>query len=392
MNFGIHGIFVGVVKNNLVAKAALLRLRSFATQTARSPHFWIVVVLSVGLLFIYQAWPWSRLQLGEGVWRSFPWLAGLEPLVLKVELRYHLFGSLFLVPITYASLTLSWPGGIFAWCLALIWLLPTLLAWNNSALLINLALLLLPVLLVAIVNGERRLRERERRYFRERERERRAYIAKLVEAEEVERRRIAQELHDETLQTLMVVANKSESLALTGGDQEQVEGNLWIKQEVLHTMDDLRRLSMNLRPSILDNFGLVSGVRWLVNNSNGKNGCHLDVTITGEPREMTGLCEVTAFRLVQEALNNIQRHARAKSGSVDLRFEEDRLVVEIEDSGMGFALPDRLATFVTQSKLGVMGMEQRVLSVGGEMRFDSSPGRGTKIWASIPYAVSAQVI
>ena len=375
-----------------MAGALLVTLRSATTRAAKNPHFWVVVVLSAALLLIYQAWPWPWWRFATGMWRFFPWLSALESIVLEVELKYHIFGVLFLIPILYGSLTLSWPGGIFAWCLALTWVLPALLSWQNSALFINLALLLLPVLLVAIVNGERRWRESERRYFAERERERQAYIAKLVETEETERRRIALELHDETLQTLMVIANKSDSLALSGTDERQVEGNLWIKQEVLQTMDDLRRLSMNLRPSILDNFGLVSGVRWLVNNSNSMNGCHLDVAVIGEERKMPSLSEVTVFRVVQEALNNIQRHAHAKSGTVSLEFQDERLVLRVKDDGVGFQPPDRLAVYVAKSKLGIIGMEQRILSVGGEMRVDSSPGRGTRIWASVSYAASAQIV
>jgi two-component system sensor histidine kinase DegS len=358
----------------------------------KNPHFWVVVVLSAWLLFVYQAWPWPEFRFAKGVWRLFPWLTTLEPFVVGVEIRYHVFGALFFVPIIYGSLTLSWPGGIFAWCLSLTWVLPTLLSWHNASVLINLLLLLLPVLLVAMVTGERRWHESEKRYFVEREQERQAYIAKLVETQEAERGRIAQELHDETLQTLMVIANKSDALALSGTDEVQIRGNQWIKQEVLQTMDDLRRLSMNLRPSILDNFGLVSGVRWLVNNSNGQDGCSLDISVIGEEQKMSSLSEVTVFRVVQEAINNIQRHACAKSGAVALEFEEDRLTLEVTDDGIGFHPPERLVTYVGESKLGIIGMEQRIVSIGGRMLLSSNPGGGTRIWASIPYTASAQVV
>ena len=375
-----------------MSRSFFIRLRPAAARVAKNPHFWVVAVLSGWLLFIYQAWPWPARHFDSGVWRLFGWLTALEPLVIDVEVNYHIFGVLFLIPIIYGSLTLSWPGGIFAWLLALTWVLPTLLSWGNSVHWISLALLLLPVLLVAMVTGERRWHEREKGYFAEREHERQAYIAKLVEAQEAERRRIAQELHDETLQTLMVIANKSDALALSTPDESQAKGNLWIKQEVLQTMDDLRRLSMNLRPSILDNFGLVSGIRWLVNNSNHQNGCRLDIAIVGEEREMSSLSEVTVFRVVQEAINNIQRHAQASNGTVVLEFERDRLWLRITDDGVGFQPPERLASYVSESKLGVLGMEQRILSVGGTMKVKSSPGEGTEIRASIPYDASAQVV
>jgi len=375
-----------------MANTILLKSRSMAAATARNPHFWVVVALSALLLVVYQGWPWRDLQLESGFWGHFSWLSPLNALVVAIELRYHLFGVLFLIPIVYASVALSWPGGVFAWCLAMIWVLPTVVSWTSESLFINAALLFLPVLLVAIVNGERRWRERERRYFAEREQEREAYIAKLVETQEAERRRIALELHDETLQTLMVIANKSESLAVGSTDAQQVQGNLWIKQEVLQTMDDLRRLSMNLRPSILDNFGLVSGVRWLINNCNSQAGCQLEILIYGTERKMSSVAEVTAFRVVQEAINNIQKHAQAEVGQVILDFQDDRLLLRIQDDGVGFQAPGRLGAFVSESKLGVMGIEQRVISIGGEMRLEAHPGHGTRIWASVPYEPSVQIV
>ncbi len=361
-------------------------------RTAKNAHFWGVVVLLALLLFIYQAWPWVPIHFRSGIWSAFSWLSVLEPLVLHVEIPFHFFGSLFLIPVVYGSLMLGWQGGMFAWFVSLFWSIPTLLSWSNGVHWISLALLLIPVLLVAILIGERRWRESERTHFVEREQERKAYIAKLVEAEETERRRIAQELHDETLQTLMVIANKSEALARAETDSTQAQGNLWVKQQVLSTMDDLRRLSMNLRPSILDNFGLVSGIRWLVNNSNAQDGCHVDISVHGEAPEMSSLAEVTAFRVVQEALNNIQKHSEAAGAEVTVDFDTDRLHIQVSDDGVGFEPPERLGAFVVESKLGVMGMEQRVTSIGGEMRLESYPGSGTRIWVSIPYEASVQVV
>lgn len=362
-----------------------IRLLQATKRVVRNPHFWVVVVMSVALLFIYQAWPWREFQFERGVWRYFSWLSALDPLVVNVELRYHLIGVLFFIPIIYGSVMLSWPGGIFAWLLALIWVLPNLARWSGSTFAINMALLLLPAMVVAVVTLERQSREREKRYFAERERERQAYIAKLVEAQEGERRRIALEIHDEALQTLMVIANKSEALAAETADEKQKSGNLWVKQEVLQTMDDLRALSLNLRPSVLDCFGLVSGLRWLVNNANTQNGVQIEISVEGEERELSDLAEVTVFRVVQEAIHNIQRHARARTGSVALRFGDDRLDFVVHDDGVGFAPPNRLAPLVNQSKLGIMGMEQRILSVGGTMKIESRPGGGTTLSVSVPY-------
>ncbi len=368
------------------------RLRSLTGRIAGNPHFWIVLALSTILLFIYQAWPWREWQFTDGFWRFFSWLSKLDYLVFDVELRLQVFGVLFFIPIIYGSLALSWAGGLFAWLLSLIWVLPTLLIWGGTRMVINITLLLLPVLVVAVVYGERRWRESEKRNFAEREQERQAYFAKLVETQEAERGRIAQELHDETLQTLMVIANKSDSLAASTTDTRQITGNQWIKQEVLRTMSDLRRLSMNLRPNILDNFGLVSGLRWLVNNCNSQSTCHLEIFIEGEECEMSDLAEVTIFRVAQEAIYNVQRHSQATSGRVTLEFGEDLMTLEVVDNGIGFRPPERLALLVGESKLGIIGIEQRVLSTGGNMYLESAPGKGTKLRVTIPYSFSADIL
>lgn len=354
-------------------------------KTLKNPHVWVVLVVSAFFLLIYQAWPWREWEFTSGAWRYFSWLASLDSVVTDVELRYHVMGVFFFIPIIYGSVTLSWPGGVFAWLLALIWVMPTLIHWSRGTLIINLALLLLPVLLVAVVALERRWREIERRHFTERERERQAYIGKLVEAEENERLRIAQEIHDDTLQTLMVVANKADSLASSTGDETQAAGNLWIKNEVVQTMEDLRRLSMNLRPSILDNFGLVSGIRWLVNNSNAQPGCRIEVSIVGEERPMSNLAQLTVFRVVQEALHNIQRHARAHKGVVVVEFREPGVRLEIADDGTGFEPPERLTALVNEGKLGMIGIEQRVLSAGGTLDVTSGLGSGTRLVVEVPY-------
>ncbi len=102
--------------------------------------------------------------------------------------------------------------------------------------------------------------------------------------------------------------------------------------------------------------------------------------------------EATAFRVAQEAVVNIQRHSAAKTASVTLEFAEDALHMEIQDDGVGFALPEKLTQYATQGRLGIIGMEERVLSVGGTIQLQSHPGRGTRIRARIPYAASEQTL
>lgn len=372
-------------------KNLVVRLTPIVRKISRNPHFWVVLSMSVILLLVYQGWPWRWPQFTHGVWRSFSWLSNLDSLPVAVELRFHIFGVLFLIPIAYGSITLSWPGGVLAWLLSLIWVFPALMSWGDGWEVVNLLLLLLPVLVVAIVTAERRLHGRERRYFLEREQERRAWVARLLDTQETERKRIAQELHDETLQTLLVIANTLDSFAPSGAADEQSQSVLCVKRKLFQTMDDLRRLSMNLRPSILDSFGLIPGVRWLVDHAN-EGGCHISTRTKGEARRMSSLAEVTVFRVVQEAVTNIHRHAQARSATVTLSFGDDRLSLEIQDDGIGFESRERPAPNPEYRKLGIVGMQQRIIAIGGTMRLESRPGGGTRLSATIPYSTSAEII
>jgi signal transduction histidine kinase len=354
----------------------------------RNPHVWITVGISLGLLAIYQAWPWREWQFTQGGWRYFSWLSHLQPIVTKIEVPYALHGVLFLMPIIYGSLTASWPGGLIAWLLSLTWVLPTLVGWPVRTVAVNVALLLLPAMLVALITLERRWRESDKRNYAERERERQSYIARLVETQEAERRRIAQEIHDDTLQTLMAIANKSESLASSDDLDACRRGSAWIKEEILKTTYDLRRLSMNLRPSILDHFGLVSGIEWLANRANSYNSCEFEVQVEGEERELPELTVVTVFRVVQEAMQNVQRHAKASTATITLSYDSDCLRLTVHDDGIGFEQPQRLSTYAKEGKLGIIGIEHRILSVGGTTELESSSGEGVTLTASIPYQLA----
>lgn len=374
----------------MVAAIDLTALKVAARGVLRNPHFWVLVGLLAILLFVYQAWPWSERQLTHGFWRYFSWLSALRSLVVNVELKAHILGVLFFIPIIYGSVTLSWPGGLFAWLVSLVWLVPTLLSWPGSWDIANLVLLLLPPLLVAIVAAERRWREGERRNFVERENERRAYVLRLVDTQEAERRRIAQEIHDEALQTLLGIANRLDSLAIPSMGDEWAAEHRAVKQELLQSMEDLRRLSMNLRPSVLDSFGLISGIRWMATN-NSRNGCRIRTRVRGETQKMSSLAEITVFRVVQEAITNILRHADARNATVTLEFERDQLMLAIEDDGAGFKPPEKLSQYAEKGRLGVIGMQQRILSAGGTMQLESAPGQGTKVVATIPYSISDDI-
>jgi two-component system sensor histidine kinase DegS len=347
----------------------------------KSPHFWALLVISLILVLLYQAWPWRPWRFEEGIWQWFSWLSPLYRLAIA-EVINRVVGLLFLVPIIYAAVVFSWRGALAAFLMALVGVLPIMVdIWAPSSLITNIVLLLLPVLIVSIVSFELAWRRKERKNFAERETERQTYISKILESQENERLRIAQEIHDDTIQTLLVIANRAQNMIPSGdGDTGEVGKNAeWIRDATLQAIEELRRTSLDLRPSVLDDLGLVPALRWLVDKMSKESGINTRILIKGNKRKLLPQAEVTIFRVVQEALNNIKRHSQAKKASVSLEFEEDSLKIMIKDDGKGFHPPRKFDRLAARGKLGLIGMRQRTDFLGGTFRIRSRPGEGTKL-------------
>jgi two-component system sensor histidine kinase DegS len=342
-----------------------------------SPHFWVILTISLTLIFIYQAWPWRA----NNVEPWFPWLSSLYKLAVT-EFVNHTVGILFLVPIVYAALVFSWRGTLAACLLSLGGILPIIVyMWDARYLILNLTLLLLPFLIVSLVTLELEWRRKERKIFAEREVERKVYISKILDSQENERLRLAQELHDDTIQTLLVIANRAQNLIPTGdSDISEVKMNAeWIRDATLQAIEDLRRVSLDLRPNILDDLGLVPALRWLVDNVSKESGINTRILINGAKRKLSPKVEVAIFRICQEALNNIKRHSKATGAVITLEFIPGYLKVAIEDDGQGFCPPRKLALLAAGGKLGLIGMQQRIDFLGGTFQIHSRLGKGTSL-------------
>jgi two-component system sensor histidine kinase DegS len=346
-------------------------------KIAGNPHFWVIIVSTLALISLYQAWPWREQNLEP--W--FLWLAPLYKLAV-VEFVDRVTGTLFLIPIIYAAVVFSWPGALVACLLALGGVLPIIAGmWSVSDLIINVALLLLPFLVVSLATFELEWRRKERRIFAEREVERKAYISKILESQENERRRIAQELHDDTIQTLLVIANRAQKMITPGsnGTAELRKSAEWIRDATLQAVEDMRRASLDLRPCILDDLGLVPALRWLVDQMCKESGINTQILVNGEKRELSPQAEVAIFRITQEALNNIKRHSGATEAKVILEFNEKCLRLKIEDNGQGFRTPKKLEGLAVRGKLGLVGIHQRIDFLGGTFEIQSRPREGTRL-------------
>ncbi|MGH9278387.1 MAG: GAF domain-containing protein [Acidimicrobiales bacterium] len=212
-----------------------------------------------------------------------------------------------------------------------------------------------------------------------------AHSRAVVEAQEVERRRIARELHDEVGQALTGL-----KLALEGHESlspEQVADRLSQAREVAGEL--LRRvhdLSLDLRPAMLDDLGLQPALFWLVDRYRAQTGVEVALRCPGLDRRLPTEVETASYRIVQEALTNVARHADVTKATVDCAVEPTALRVEVVDEGSGFDL-DAVPLGRTG---GLAGMEERARSIGGRLSLRSEPGRGTTVCAELPIASRGQ--
>ncbi len=350
-------------------------------------HFWLLCIVLSLILFIYFAWPWRFWQLEHGLWRWFPILSSLEELGLW-EASNQIFGILFLIPIIYTTLIFQWQGALNMFFLATAALLPIVLgSWLGFGhFLLHTFLLLLPVVSVIIVNLELELRRRDKAFLMQREAERRLYLSKVLEAQDKERKRVAQEIHDETIQTLLAVANYAEVVQSTdSGIAEKEEAGALIRAATLETVENLRRLILDLRPRLLDELGLVPALNWLVNTMNAEGNIHYRFVVDGRERKLTSPIEVSVFRAIQEALNNVRKHSNASEATIDMEFTDQHLKILIIDNGKGFSPTSVHERLAVNGEMGIIGMRERVEFVGGTFNVHSALGEGTTVSIEIGY-------
>ena len=206
-------------------------------------------------------------------------------------------------------------------------------------------------------------------------------LRRVVDAQELERARLARELHDETGQALTSILLGLKHLDDVVETDEAREATASIRELVASTLQDVRRLALELRPSALDDFGLVPAVERLASNLSEQSDLVVDVEARLGDRRLPPEAETALYRIVQEALTNVVKHAAARRVSITFVRKEASAVVVIEDNGRGF---DPAA--VRAGALGFTGMRERVELVGGRLTVEASPGAGTTLVAEVNIA------
>jgi len=217
----------------------------------------------------------------------------------------------------------------------------------------------------------------------------RTYSRRLIEAQEAEKRRISLELHDQVGQILTAVKMNLHALRNNCSSQEfvtSIEENLRIIDEAV---DQVRDLSVDLRPLLLDDFGLVVALRWYMDRQAKNSGIAVEfVSLSlNEDNRFSAALETACFRIVQEAVTNIIRHAKASRISVTLERTGDDLSLSIHDDGNGFDVRAARNNANGVATLGLRGMEERAQAVGGVLTIESTPNRGTHICAGFPLTI-----
>lgn len=218
----------------------------------------------------------------------------------------------------------------------------------------------------------------------------RTLAQRLYDVQEAERRRVAQDLHDEIGQALTVL-----KMNLQQVERERVGPTTGVGlRESIGISDQLlarvRDLALDLRPSLLDDLGLVPALRWYVTRQAERMGWDLEVVLPEEPPALTAPRSIACFRVVQEALTNVARHAVAHRVAVKLTVEAERIRVVVQDDGCGFDLEANRALAYQGRSLGLIGMEERISLVGGTLTVESVVRQGTTVEFSMPVVGSEQ--
>ncbi len=222
--------------------------------------------------------------------------------------------------------------------------------------------------------------------LQQREMERSRLLAHVIHAQEEERKRVARELHDDINQALTVLVLDAdrlmERLPADLGDARAALRRL--KAGVGHIIDEVQRIILDLRPGPLDDLGLVPALRWYANSRLEAAGVKVHFEVTGDEAGLSDEQEIALFRVIQEALNNILQHADAQHVRISIHFLSSKVIVRIEDDGIGFNVHESFGRMGERRGLGLLGMKERLSLVGGQLEMQSAPYQGTQIRIYLP--------
>lgn len=205
-----------------------------------------------------------------------------------------------------------------------------------------------------------------------------SYIGSITAGVENERRSLARELHDDTIQTLIAL-NQRIQLVSMKQQQTQKEELVELQALVNQAMQNLRRMIRGLRPIYIEELGLAASLEMLTRETSQFANLPISFASAGPERRLDLQKEMAIYRMVQESLNNVIRHSEAKQAWVELRFTPDDLSISIQDNGKGFSVPETASEFAKEGHFGLVGLRERAELIGATLKIVSSRSQGTKV-------------
>lgn len=360
----------------------LARLRS-----DKRLHYVLIFVTTAVLIFIYYGYIFA---LNHPSWDYLDWFWNWFYLELRIGLR----GLLMLFPILYSTLVLSWKRSSIVVVILLAFIAPYVLfsSFVTYTALASFSFLTLPAIVIISVEMKLVADAKDRLAREETKKQRAEVVRQLFNAQEGERKRISQELHDGVAQNLLFTATLAYSVLEEvapgdGGIRGKLEG---IVSNSMNMVAEIRCICQDLRASIVDDLGLVSAVRWLCDEFQQGTGVEVEFELGAPVGELTQEETLAFFRVVQEALSNISKHADASRVRVAVTPTDGGLAIEVEDDGRGFRMRDASGEFAVHGKLGMLTMEERTRSIGGRLEVQSGEGGGTSIRISVDRAAERE--
>ncbi|MEE8120120.1 MAG: ATP-binding protein [Anaerolineales bacterium] len=214
----------------------------------------------------------------------------------------------------------------------------------------------------------------------------RGYINTMTRTQEDERRRLARELHDETIQDLIALGQQVQMIGISrrnnGLDDMQELHEL--HQSTQEAIERVRRLSRGLRPIYLEDLGLIPALQMLTRDTELELDIPVSFQSEGDIRRLDAEIELALYRIIQEALSNVGRHAHAKHVWITVNFEEDGTLIAVRDDGVGFQPPDQTSDLARTGHYGLIGMVERAILIGAHLDIHSNPNQGTQITTRLP--------
>ena len=213
----------------------------------------------------------------------------------------------------------------------------------------------------------------------------RGYIGAITAGQEEERRRLARELHDETIQALIALNQRVQLVRLAFEDDPIIDDSLQEIQTLTGgTIADLRRLTRALRPLYLEDLGLVAALEMLAREISQSAEILIDVQQLGSERRLSAEVELALYRIAQEALSNVVKHSQAERATLTLHYKQETVALIVVDDGCGFEVPESPAEFAPGGHFGLLGMYERAELVGADLEIHSSPEVGTRLVVTVP--------